>query len=74
MTLRVRQQATLGLVRRDRALRVWFSGERGRAPPWAFEHLADQGTELIEVDRVSQQINSGDQRSLADHYGRLCRQ
>jgi hypothetical protein len=42
--------------------------------PWTFEHFADQGVELIQIDRVSQQRNIGDQRSLADLYGRLSRQ
>ena len=42
--------------------------------PWTFEHFADQGVELIEVDRTSQQKNIGDQRRLADLYGRLSRQ
>jgi len=42
--------------------------------PWTFEHFADQGDELIEVDRISQQKNIGDQSRLADLYGRLSRQ
>jgi hypothetical protein len=40
----------------------------------AFEHFADQGAELTQVDRVSQQRNIRDQRSLADLSGRLSRQ
>ena len=42
--------------------------------PRAFEHFADQGVELIQIDRVSQQRNIGDPRSLVDLYGRLSRQ
>jgi hypothetical protein len=42
--------------------------------PWTIEHFADQGVELIGVDRISQQKNIGDQLRLADLYGRLSRQ
>jgi hypothetical protein len=33
--------------------------------PWAFEHFAHQGVELIQIDRVSQQRNIGDQRAAS---------
>ena len=74
MTLRVCQETSFRFEFVVNVLHACGSQAGEAKAPWAFEHFVDQGVEFIEVDRVSQQRNIGDQRSLADLYGRLSRQ
>src|ERR1700730_5078216 len=69
---RVCQQTTSGFVVTE--LRACGSQVSEARAPWTFEYFADQGVELLEIDRISEQKNIGDQRRLADLYGRLSRQ
>src|ERR1019366_5216459 len=71
VTLRVCQQTTSGLGSSWTELRACGSQLSEARAPWTFEHFADQGVELIEVDRISQYRNISDQHTRADLYRRL---